>query len=47
MKVLAFKPNEKSSTAHHAEGNHRASPIQTVAGKGIPNSLIAKELLKS
>jgi len=39
-------PNEKFSTTHHAEGNGMASPTQIVGGKGIPNSLIAENLLK-
>jgi len=43
---LAFKPNEKSSITHHAERNSMASSTQTVIGKGIPNLLIAKGLLK-
>ena len=45
-KQLAFKPNEKSSTTNHAEGNSMASPTQTVVGKGISKSLIAENLLK-
>jgi len=40
--VSAFKPNEKSSTTHHAEGNNMASPTQTAIGKVIPNLLISK-----
>ena len=43
---LAFKPNEKSSTTHHAEGNSMASPTQMLVGKSIPNTLIAEDLLK-
>ena len=43
---LAFKPNKKSSTTDHAEENNMASPTQTVVGKGIPNPLIAENLLK-
>jgi len=43
---LASKPNKKSSTTHHAEGNSVASPTQTVVGKGTPNPLIVEDLLK-
>jgi len=43
---LAFTPNEKSFTTHHAEENNMASPTQIVVGKGIPNMLIAEDLLK-
>ena len=43
---MASKPNIKSSTTHHAEGNSLASPTQTVVGKGIPNPLTAEDLLK-
>ena len=45
-KQWAFKPNKKSSTTHHAEGNRMASPTQTVVGKDIPNPLIVEGLLK-
>ena len=43
---LAFKPNAKLSTTHHAEGNSMASPTQTIVSKGLSNSLIAEDLLK-
>jgi len=43
---FAYKPNEKSSTAHHAEGNSMASPTQIVVGKGTLNPLIVEDLLK-
>jgi len=42
-KKLAFKPNENSSTTHHAEGNNMASPTQTVVSKDKPNPLIAED----
>ena len=42
---MASKPNIKSSTTHHAEGNIMASLTQTVVGKGIPNLLTAEDLL--
>ena len=41
-----FEPNLKSLT-HHAEQNSLASSTQTVVGKGIPNPLIAEDLLKN
>jgi len=44
---LTFKPNEKSSTTHHAEENSMASPTQTVVDKDISNPLIAEDLLKN
>jgi len=43
---LAFKSNEKSLTAYHAEGNSMASPTQAIVGKGKPNPLIDEDLLK-
>ena len=43
---MASKPNIKSSTTHHADGNSMASPTQTVVGKGISNQLTAEDLLK-
>ena len=42
--MLAFKPNEKPSTTHHAEGNSMVT--QTVVGKGKINPLIVDGLLK-
>jgi len=45
-KKLALKPNRKSSITYRGKGNSMASPTQTVAGKGIPTSLIAEGLLK-
>jgi len=44
--MLAFKPNEKFSTTHHAEENSMASPTQTVVDKGKSNPLITESLLK-
>ena len=43
---MASKPNIKSSTTHHAEGNSMASPTQTVVGKSISNLLTVEDLLK-
>ena len=43
---MASKPNIKSSTINHAEGNNMASLTQTVVSKGIPNPLTAEDLLK-
>ena len=43
---MTFRPNIKSSTTHHVEGNSMASPTQTVVGKDVPNLLIAEDLLK-
>jgi len=43
---LAFKSNEKFSITHHVEGNSMSSLTQTVIGKGIPDSLMAEDLLK-
>jgi len=43
---LAFKPNGKSSTTHHAERNSMASLTQMIVGKGMSNSLIVEDLLK-
>jgi len=43
---LALKPDEKSSTTHHAEGNSMTSLTQMVVGKGLPNLLIAEDLLR-
>jgi len=43
---LAFKPNKKFSTTHHAEENSKVSPTQTLVDKGVPNLLIAEGLLK-
>jgi len=40
--MLAFKPNEKFSTTHHAKGNSIASPTQTVVGKSKTNRLITE-----
>ena len=45
-KLVFFKPNEKFSTTHHAEGNSMARPTQMAVGKGKQNLLIAKDLLK-
>ena len=43
--MLTFKPNEKSSTTHYAEGNSMGSPTQTVVSKSKPNPLIAEDFL--
>jgi len=43
---MAFKPNIKFSTTHHAGGNSMASSTQTVVGNGKSNLLIAVGLLK-
>ena len=45
-KSWLLSPIKKSSITHHAEENRMASPNQTVVDKGLPNPLIAEDLLK-
>jgi len=44
---VGFYVQHKSSITHHGEGSSIASPTQMEVGKGIPNKLIAKGLLKN
>jgi len=45
-KCWLLNPTKISSKTHHAKKNSMASSTQTVVGKGIPNLLIAEDLLK-